>query len=536
MTLFHDWQNLKKDFENSIVLIQSGIFFQTYDIDAELLSEIFGFTLYEQSGVPVSGFPASVLINRRTQLENLGFKVVVVEETGGEKRKKQRGITYSSDHPNLTEPSSNAKFEIVARSPKIKKGKTEALIEQIENLKSEFGVDVVVAKVGYMFNAFQGDAVKLNEKLGLKMINRFGFPTVGFPVLSKEFYFSRIHDSGFSFASLVDGEVFVERFEYPTEPDGGHPLDAGHSLVRTEIGGSGDLELKNQALKLAKSGFYIFPLAPFSKRPLISNWQKLATTNRLQIESWWNQHPTANIGIACEVSNLIVVDLDVPKDSTPPPDWDIDGIESGEQVFRHVCQNRGVAYPSDTYTVKSPSGGIHLYFHDGGTPVRQGVEVNGWWKVDIRSRGGYIVAASSESMTEDGEVIRYRSLTGIEQLAALPGWLRAELTPTEKLGKKELKSSSGRAIPRTPGHAMGRRFAEEILNERCEKLAGTPEGRRNSELHRHSCYLGILISKGSLVEGDVRSRLLDAALKSGLGNEESLETIDRGIRYGMNIR
>lgn len=82
-------------------------------------------------------------------------------------------------------------------------------------------------------------------------------------------------------------------------------------------------------------------------------------------------------GIDCGGSNLVVVDLDVKNGS--------DGVKSFREKFNGDYFN--------TYSVRTPNGGLHLYFttdsHDVGN--RTGILPG----VDIRGNGGYIIGAGS---------------------------------------------------------------------------------------------------------------------------------------------
>src|SRR5262249_6151904 len=62
------------------------------------------------------------------------------------------------------------------------------------------------------------------------------------------------------------------------------------------------------ALRYASLGYRVFPCAACTKEPLTGHGFHDATTSAEQIERWWAQHPTANIGIATE--GLLVVDID----------------------------------------------------------------------------------------------------------------------------------------------------------------------------------------------------------------------------------
>ena len=64
------------------------------------------------------------------------------------------------------------------------------------------------------------------------------------------------------------------------------------------------------ALKLANSGFVIFPCRP-DKTPLIKAWPTKASAESNIISNWWQQHPSAMIGLLTgHSSGVLVIDLD----------------------------------------------------------------------------------------------------------------------------------------------------------------------------------------------------------------------------------
>jgi hypothetical protein len=65
----------------------------------------------------------------------------------------------------------------------------------------------------------------------------------------------------------------------------------------------------DRALAHAKAGFYVLPVMPGAKVPLIEGWQHEATRDQFQIESWWEANPEANIGAVPDLSGHFVVDL-----------------------------------------------------------------------------------------------------------------------------------------------------------------------------------------------------------------------------------
>ena len=64
------------------------------------------------------------------------------------------------------------------------------------------------------------------------------------------------------------------------------------------------------ALKLANSGFVIFPFRP-DKTPLIKAWPTKASAESDIISNWRQQHPSAMIGLLTgHSSGVLVIDLD----------------------------------------------------------------------------------------------------------------------------------------------------------------------------------------------------------------------------------
>jgi hypothetical protein len=166
------------------------------------------------------------------------------------------------------------------------------------------------------------------------------------------------------------------------------------------------------ALRYAKHGFAVFPLAPTSKRPLArSHGHKDATTNQRQIEELRRIHPAhCNIGLATgEISNISLVDID-PRNG---------GLET-EAAFAA----QGKAWP-DTAIVQSwrGDGGRHIYFeYDprliGGTN-RLGPGI------DIKSDGGMALLPPSFVLDKKtGRCGKYKWTHWPETgIAPAPAWL-----------------------------------------------------------------------------------------------------------------
>jgi hypothetical protein len=188
------------------------------------------------------------------------------------------------------------------------------------------------------------------------------------------------------------------------------------------------LALPHAALDAAARGWHVFPLRPGDKRPAVTDWETRATTDPERIARCW-AHASYNIGLATGPSGLVVVDLDMPKGpaDVPPADWALPGVTSGADVLAVLCERHNQAYPGDTFTVRTWSGGTHLYFTaPEGEPLRNtsGDKGNGLgWKIDTRAHGGYVVAPGSTFADHPYETARDAPV------APLPGWLAELLRP-----------------------------------------------------------------------------------------------------------
>lgn len=168
----------------------------------------------------------------------------------------------------------------------------------------------------------------------------------------------------------------------------------------------------NQALELASKGFYVFPLQPGGKLPIIEDYPTRATRDPAQIKKWWldpvmDIEQPYNIGISTTRYNgnqaLVVVDVDnkgTKKGSDQLLKLELDGYDFIE-----------------TTTQVTPTGGLHLIYRVK-DPVKQGSNVLAQG-LDIRSKGGYIVGIGS---IIDGKP--YNMKAGpIEEPAPCPPWI-----------------------------------------------------------------------------------------------------------------
>ena len=304
--------------------------------------------------------------------------------------------------------------------------------------------------------------------------------------------------------------------------------------------------LLTAAQSAAARGWHVFPLRPDDKRPAFpdhaadrcthtdprcqdghTGWEPRATTDPDRIARAWHRAPYG-IGIACGPSGLLVVDLDVPKPGqATPPSWRQDGVRDGADVFAMICARHdqdGAPALWNTYTVRTASGGWHLYLtHPGGPALRNttGERGNGLgWLVDTRAHGGYVVAAGS---TVDG---RPYEVFHDAQPAATPSWLTGLLRP-----------EPARSLHGVPGDVSAYRldaYVRGAIDRTAAHLAAAPGGERNHALYMAAQSLGQLVAGGGLTEAAVIDALTATARAIGLTDREIACTIRSGLLAGAS--
>jgi len=126
------------------------------------------------------------------------------------------------------------------------------------------------------------------------------------------------------------------------------------------------------ALSYAQMGIPVFPCVVGGKEPATAHGFKDRTTDLTQIERWWSQ-ADYNLAIVPEDAGWCVIDID-PKNG---------GFDTWNKHFSDRVPQ--------TYTVRTPSGGLHLYFK-GSLPGSAGKLGRG---IDTRGRDGYVLVPPS---------------------------------------------------------------------------------------------------------------------------------------------
>ncbi|WP_328466648.1 bifunctional DNA primase/polymerase [Streptomyces sp. NBC_00448] len=284
--------------------------------------------------------------------------------------------------------------------------------------------------------------------------------------------------------------------------------------------------LLSAALAAAGHGWPVIPLRPGGKVPALHGerrcpgtgdcasghrtFEQRATTDPARIERCWTAGPF-NVGIATGPAGLLVVDLDTLKPT------DEKGTPDGETNFLALCERAGRVMPH-TRTIRTPSGGRHLYFT--APPGTRLTNTAGTLaeKVDTRAWGGQVVAPGSG--TPQGPY----AVLDDSPVAKLPEWLQSALTAPQGTRTAPIRP--------TPTRQAGR-LADVVLDREVSAVAGTGEGGRNAELLRAVRAVGRFVAWGDLDRATVEAAFQAGGESAGLPASECRATIRSALDWSI---
>ncbi len=240
------------------------------------------------------------------------------------------------------------------------------------------------------------------------------------------------------------------------------------------------------------------------KTPLTTNGFKAATRFARILDRWWTDWPDAAVG--------------VPTGS--PTGFfalDIDNKPGGANGFLWLDEMQAEHGPlPSTARVISPNGGMHIYFkYVVGTRNRGALGAG----VDIRSEGGYVVAAGS-TMANGRQ---YKWVDDVREIADAPAWLLDLLLPKSAPTHSSYTASS----------ATNNAYVDAAVDRELADLAGAPMGNRNNSLNDAAFALGTFVGAGALPEAEARALLQDVARGWGRDWSRCCKTIENGLKAGI---
>ena len=240
------------------------------------------------------------------------------------------------------------------------------------------------------------------------------------------------------------------------------------------------------------------------KTPLTPNGFKGATRFPRIIERWWSDWPDAAVGLPTgEKTGFFALD--------------IDNKPGGANGFHWLAEMEAEHGPlPDTARVTSPNGGLHIYFkYVAGTRNRGALGAG----VDIRSEGGYVLAAGSTMVNGRS----YKWETDTREIADAPAWLLDLLLPKSAPAHTQYSLSA----------ATNNAYVDAAVDRELADLASAPMGTRNNALNDAAFSIGTIVGAGALSEAEARALLQDVARGWGRDWSRCCKTIENGLKAGI---
>jgi hypothetical protein len=256
-----------------------------------------------------------------------------------------------------------------------------------------------------------------------------------------------------------------------------------HRTIRTTVQAvKPDLSERGKlALGYARRGWKIFPISAGTKDQPRVRWGDAATNDLKTVQRWWERWPDDNIGFACGLSNVTVVDLDNKKGKAGTNEWTGLLLDHG--------------YDGETLTSETPSGRQHLFFEGLARTCQRFAGSDG---IDIRGgggKGGYVLLPGSSYDPSEASIAKgerpgeYAWQDAGGPMLALPGWVaqKAEIRlqsdpehdpdPLVELDQPRFQSWAVEFLTRDAAKAIEGRSGDETTYQ----VACTLRGRGLSE-------------------------------------------------------
>ncbi len=124
------------------------------------------------------------------------------------------------------------------------------------------------------------------------------------------------------------------------------------------------------------------------KHPSLSEWNTDATSSLETISGWWDRAPESNIGVHCQSSGFLVIDID-PRSGGP------DSFEKFESLVEGALPPTIEAETGEYSYKGKPSRGRHLFYRcDDSESLVGNLKKSGLTGIDIKHNGYVLIAPS----------------------------------------------------------------------------------------------------------------------------------------------
>jgi len=253
-----------------------------------------------------------------------------------------------------------------------------------------------------------------------------------------------------------------------------------------------------------------------------------ASLDAAHLERLWRRRPDSVPGISLSPARLLVLDADSTAHGplTAAPWAGMPGMRDGTDVLREVFARHGQRFPpTDTLRVVTPSGGAHLYYRlpEGVQVVSKPLAVGAL--VDVKSRGGYVVAPGSATRTGI-----YQRASEVAWPRAAPGWLLEFLAGAGHMPAHPPRpaTSATRHPDLRPAPVSADAVARRVHGIGA-RLASCRSGR-HAAIATASTALAHLVAGGQLAEGEACTVLIEAAVAAYQGTDVSARRAERDAR------
>ena len=266
-----------------------------------------------------------------------------------------------------------------------------------------------------------------------------------------------------------------------------------------------------------KSNRPIFPIVPGGKTPAIEGNREASTTSQETIANWHaalaskgTRRTPCNWGYFPSLGGETVIDLDNHAG------------KNGKAALTEWAASLGQTFPA-TFTVQTPSGGLHLYFKG----ALAGSKDSFLPGVDVHSTGKYVVVPGSHTNANPKRktVEGWYQVIDDREPAELPTWF---------IEQWNAKKPSAAAAPVTPLNVRIDPDTPEKVAAAIEIITNWPEaveGERNEQLHQLACEL----CKAGVSEAKAKELYAEYGIERlSYGNEDEWKEVEKTIHSAYN--